>query len=106
MKSPYNTYLNPGLPPGPIGSPGAASLEASLKPAKVPYRFFVAAADGHHEFRRTYAEHLEAIRMVRTPSDSATAAAKQAAADKQKAAGAPKAADTLKAAGAPKAKTP
>ncbi len=100
VKSPYNTYLNPGLPPGPIGSPGAASLEASLKPAKVPYRFFVAAADGHHEFRRTYAEHLEAIRMVRTPSDSATAAAKQAAADKQKAA------DTLKAAGAPKAKTP
>jgi UPF0755 protein len=76
VKSPYNTYLNPGLPPGPIGSPGRASLEASLKPAKVPYRFFVAATDGHHEFRRTYAEHLEAIRLVRqrAPSDSATAA--------------------------------
>ncbi len=65
VDSPYNTYRNPGLPPGPIGSPGAASLEASLFPANVPYRFFVAAPDGHHEFRRTYAEHLAAIRMVR-----------------------------------------
>ena len=65
VKSPYNTYLRAGLPPGPIASPGAASMRASLHPAKVPYRFFVAAPDGHHEFRRTYAEHLEAIRMVR-----------------------------------------
>ena len=65
VKSPYNTYLRAGLPPGPIASPGAASIRASLYPAKVPYRFFVAAPDGHHEFRRTYAEHLEAIRMVR-----------------------------------------
>jgi len=65
VKSPYNTYLRVGLPPGPIGSPGVASIRASLYPAKVPYRFFVAAPDGHHEFRRTYAEHLEAIRMVR-----------------------------------------
>lgn len=65
VKSPYNTYQQAGLPPGPIGSPGAASIVASLYPAKVPYRFFVAAPDGHHEFRRTYAEHLEAIKMVR-----------------------------------------
>jgi UPF0755 protein len=65
VKSPYNTYLKAGLPPGPIASPGAASIRASLYPAKVPYKFFVAAPDGHHEFRRTYAEHLEAIRMVR-----------------------------------------
>jgi UPF0755 protein len=65
VKSPYNTYERAGLPPGPIGSPGAASIVASLYPAKVPYRFFVAAPDGHHEFRRTYAEHLEAIKMVR-----------------------------------------
>jgi peptidoglycan lytic transglycosylase G len=65
VKSPYNTYLRAGLPPGPIASPGAASMRASVNPAKVPYRFFVAAPDGHHEFRRTYAEHLEAIRMVR-----------------------------------------
>ena len=65
VKSPYNTYLRAGLPPGPIASPGTASMRASLHPAKVPYKFFVAAPDGHHEFRRTYAEHLEAIRMVR-----------------------------------------
>ena len=65
VKSPYNTYLVLGLPPGPIASPGRASLEASLFPAKVPYRFFVAAPDGHHEFRRTYKEHLAAIEMVR-----------------------------------------
>jgi len=65
VDSPYNTYRNPGLPPGPIGAPGAASLEAALFPAKVPYLYFVAAPDGHHEFRRTYAEHLAAIRMVR-----------------------------------------
>jgi UPF0755 protein len=71
VKSPYNTYLKAGLPPGPIASPGAASLKASLNPAKVPYKFFVAAPDGHHEFRRTYAEHLEAIKMVRaTKKDS------------------------------------
>ena len=65
VKSPYNTYRRAGLPPGPIGSPGIASIRASLFPAKVGYRFFVAAPDGHHEFRRTYAEHLEAIEMVR-----------------------------------------
>jgi UPF0755 protein len=71
VKSPYNTYLHPGLPPGPIASPGAASMRASLFPAKVPYRFFVAAPDGHHEFRRTYEQHLEAIRMLRgTKKDS------------------------------------
>lgn len=65
VKSPYNTYLVRGLPPGPIASPGAASLEAALYPAKVPYRYFVAAPDGHHEFRRTYAEHVAAIEMIR-----------------------------------------
>jgi UPF0755 protein len=65
VKSPYNTYLRTGLPPGPIASPGAASIHAALYPAKVPYKYFVAAPDGHHEFRRTYAEHLEAIKMVR-----------------------------------------
>lgn len=65
VKSPYNTYLHPGLPPGPIASPGAASLRASLFPAKVKFRFFVAAPDGHHEFRRTYKEHVEAIKLVR-----------------------------------------
>lgn len=65
VRSPYNTYQRYGLPPGPIASPGAASLEAALHPAEVPFRFFVAHPDGHHEFRTTYAEHLAAIRYVR-----------------------------------------
>lgn len=65
VNSPYNTYRRVGLPPGPIASPGALSLEAALYPANVPYRFFVAHPDGHHEFRTTYAEHLKAIAYVR-----------------------------------------
>ncbi len=74
VNSPYNTYKVQGLPPGPIGSPGLASILATLHPAKVPYRYFVAHPDGHHEFRRTYAEHLAAIRLVRAAAgaDSAT----------------------------------
>lgn len=66
--SPYNTYLHPGLPPGPINSPGAASLEAVLYPATVPYLFFVAGPDGRHVFSRTYREHLRAIRGLRAPN--------------------------------------
>lgn len=66
VNSPYNTYRRTGLPPGPIASPGAASLEAALYPADVTYRYFVAHPDGHHEFRNTYAEHLRAIEFVRS----------------------------------------
>jgi len=65
FKSPYNTYLNTGLPPGPVNSPGKASIEAALYPAPVPYLFFVAAGDGHHVFTRTYGEHLRAIARIR-----------------------------------------
>ncbi len=65
VKSPYNTYLHPGLPPGPIGSPGAASIRAALYPANVPFKYFVAAPDGHHEFRVTYREHEAAVREIR-----------------------------------------
>ena len=65
VDSPYNTYLHPGLPPGPIASPGGASLRAALKPAKVPFLYFVAAPDGHHEFRETMAGHEQAKRAVR-----------------------------------------
>lgn len=64
--SPYNTYKYPGLPPGPIGSPGAPSLLAALNPAKVDYLYFVAAPDGHHEFRKTLSEHDEARKAVRS----------------------------------------
>lgn len=63
--SPYNTYLHPGLPPGPINSPGTASIDAVLNPASVPYLFFVAGPDRRHIFSRTYREHLTAIRRVR-----------------------------------------
>ncbi|MEO5984870.1 MAG: endolytic transglycosylase MltG [Ferruginibacter sp.] len=65
VDSPYNTYKYPGLPPGPIASPGGPSLLAAMFPADVPYFYFVAAPDGHHEFRRTLAEHEAAIRSIR-----------------------------------------
>lgn len=65
IESPYNTYRNAGLPPGPISSPGRASLYAALYPAQVPYKFFVAHPDGHHEFRVTFREHTEARAEIR-----------------------------------------
>jgi len=55
--SPYNTYRYPGLPPGPIASPGAASLEAALAPADAPYLYFVSRNDGSHVFSATLEEH-------------------------------------------------
>ena len=65
FRSPYNTYLHPGLPPGPVNSPSRRSLEASLYPARVPYLYFVAGPDGRHVFSRSYEEHLRAIARVR-----------------------------------------
>ncbi len=65
VDSPYNTYRNVGLPPGPIASPGSASIEAALFPADVPFLYFVAHPDGHHEFRATLREHNEAVRRMR-----------------------------------------
>jgi UPF0755 protein len=65
FNSPYNTYLNPGLPPGPVNSPSRRSIEASLYPANVSYLYFVAGPDGRHIFSRTYSEHLRAIRRIR-----------------------------------------
>jgi UPF0755 protein len=65
VQSPYNTYRHTGLPPGPIGSPGVASLQATMYPARVPYRYFVAMPDGHHEFRTSLAEHQQAVSVAR-----------------------------------------
>jgi UPF0755 protein len=55
--SPYNTYINVGLPPTPISSPGIASLEASTAPANTDFLYFVARYDGTHVFSKTLAEH-------------------------------------------------
>ena len=69
--SPYNTYLHPGLPPGPVNSPSHRSLEASLYPAQVPLLYFVAGPDGRHVFSRTYSEHLRNVaRMRKLPAAS------------------------------------
>ena len=59
--SPYNTYLIPGLPPGPIGNPGDQALDAALNPATTPYLYFVAKKDGTHHFSRSLAEHTKAV---------------------------------------------
>ena len=55
--SPYNTYRYPGLPPGPIASPGRASIAAAAAPADVPYLYFVSRNDGTHAFATTLDEH-------------------------------------------------
>jgi UPF0755 protein len=61
VESPYNTYLRTGLPPGPICNPGGASLNAALRPANVPYLYFVSRNDGTHVFSRTLNEHNRAV---------------------------------------------
>jgi UPF0755 protein len=58
---PYNTYLQNGLPPGPIANPGAAALKAALYPARVSYLYFVSKNDGTHYFSRTLGEHQRAV---------------------------------------------
>ena len=78
VESSYNTYKHPGLPPGPIASPGRASILAALYPANVPYLYFVALPDGHHEFRSDYAGHEAARRMARRAWDSLTVQQKRA----------------------------
>ncbi|EGJ31194.1 MULTISPECIES: endolytic transglycosylase MltG [Moorena] len=63
--SPYNTYLNPGLPPTPIASPGIGSLKATLDPEDTEYLFFVARYDGTHVFSKTLTEHEAAKNAIR-----------------------------------------
>jgi UPF0755 protein len=62
--SPYNTYLVPALPPGPIANPGLGALMAVLHPARVAYLYFVGRPDGSHIFSDTYAEQLHAEAVV------------------------------------------
>lgn len=59
---PYNTYVQNGLPPGPIANPGAVALRAALYPARVSYLYFVSKNDGTHHFSRTLEEHHKAVR--------------------------------------------
>lgn len=59
---PYNTYLNRGLPPGPIASPGLAALKAAVRPAETKLLYFVARGDGGHTFSKTLKEHNIAVR--------------------------------------------
>lgn len=61
IDSPYNTYINEGLPIGPICSPGSRAIDAALYPDDTDYYFFVAKADGSHIFSKTYSEHEAAI---------------------------------------------
>ncbi|MEN9261045.1 MAG: endolytic transglycosylase MltG [Thermostichus sp. HHBFW_bins_43] len=73
--SPYNTYLNPGLPPGPIASPGLASLEAVLEPEETDFLYFVARYDGTHVFSKTLAEHEAAqLQIIQERQNAATGA--------------------------------
>jgi len=65
VPSPYNTYLHYGLPPGPIDSPGKASILAVLHPAKTNFLFFVARPDGTNMFSRTAAEHADSVAVAR-----------------------------------------
>ncbi len=66
--SPYNTYKYPGLPPGPIASPGRRSIEAALNPAETDYLYFVVDAtknDGSHKFSSSSADHEQAVKLLR-----------------------------------------
>jgi len=64
ISSPYNTYINEGLPPGPICNPSKASLEAAVRPAKTEYLYFaLTGTDGSQTFSKTYEEHQEALRI-------------------------------------------
>ncbi len=65
IDSPYNTYVNKGLPIGPISSPGLAAIRAALYPEATPYMYFVAAADGSKNyFSTTYEQHEQKMRQI------------------------------------------
>jgi UPF0755 protein len=63
VDNPYNTYQHPGLPPGPIGNPGRASLEAAMDPARTDYLYFVAKDARSHVFSKTFEEHSKWVKQ-------------------------------------------
>jgi UPF0755 protein len=63
--SPYNTYLHPGLPPGPIANPGKSSLQAAMHPAATNFYYFVGDGNGHHRFSSTLEEHNKNVAALR-----------------------------------------
>jgi len=65
IDSPYNTYKNKGLPPGPICNPGISAIKAAVYPAKTNYYYFVAKKDGSHIFSSTWSEHQQGRRKIR-----------------------------------------
>jgi len=68
--TPYNTYLIPGLPPGPIGNPGSDAIEAVLSHPAVPYLYFVARGDGSHQFSSDLVAHNAAVHKFLRPSSA------------------------------------
>lgn len=71
-RTPYNTYLKAGLPPGPIANPGLASLKAALNPARVNFLYFVAKNDGSHFFSWTLEQHVQAVRKYQVRGEGPT----------------------------------
>ncbi len=69
--NPYNTYVNRGLPPGPITNPGVASLEAAVSPADAKYLYFVSRNDGSHVFSATLGDHNRAVAAYRKAQSAA-----------------------------------
>ena len=78
-ETPYNTYVIPGLPPGPIANPGKAAIEAALNPAETEFIFFVADGTGGHAFSRTLSEHNDNVAKWRQIEAKRAAEAAEAA---------------------------
>ena len=76
-RSPYNTYLHKGLPPGPIANPGEGAILAALYPENVDYLFFVAQGDGSHYFSKDFDAHEKAIDRYRSNKKKAKQQARQ-----------------------------